>query len=506
MSSDGKYRPWRIEIRGVLEPATPFRIGSGQDLDVRTDAPILLDSQKRAYVLGSSLRGVIKHWLRDEAPLLCCSKTHWEELFGRVPENATDEHMPVLGRLTIEDATAEDAKSETEIRDHVRIDPKTGAAAEGAKFDAEVALPGAHRFRFRAAYEGAGLTDDAYVLLEAALRRLMAGELRVGGKTGLGYGQMRLKEVSHRVFDRGVSAGLAEWFRTRIEPKPEDDDKTWHPDLPTREAEKQGAPSDTGFSQPVSALTFNLRLHFEGPMLVRAALPPPPRDRKDLPGLPGNSETYGEHGELVADSVFIKTQNNYYLPGSSVRGVLRSHAERIAQRLGVASATRLFGPSPGNDDKRRGLIEVYDGELDGQPTRVYLDHVAIDRITNAATDAAKFSTSALASPRFDCRIRICFREADLDAVRMWGFLLRDLTMPARGALWFGASTSRGYGYLHHAEIREATLDLVGEFAEKHRIGEPDTATRRWTRSYENAAFTDFGPLWSVLPTRKGGSR
>src|SRR5205823_3645215 len=97
--------------------------------------------------------------------------------------------------------------------------------------------------------------------------------------------------------------------------------------------------------------------------------------------------TYADSGFWEADHVFLQRANDgkEYLPGSSLRGVLRSQAERIDAATGAELSQVLFGWAKSEDQTgMRGLMEIGDGTFEGKPTRVFLDHVAIDRITGAA--------------------------------------------------------------------------------------------------------------------------
>src|ERR1019366_6037255 len=105
-----------------------------------------------------------------------------------------------------------------------------------------------------------------------------------------------------------------------------------------------------------------LRLHFEGPVLVKAPLPPARR----VTGNPCDPGSYAEQGLWEADHVFATRagDNAYYLPGSSLRGVLRSQALRIDEAVGGANrvAPTLFGHLKSNEEVgAKGLIVVNDG-------------------------------------------------------------------------------------------------------------------------------------------------
>jgi CRISPR/Cas system CSM-associated protein Csm3 (group 7 of RAMP superfamily) len=485
----------------MLKAEAPFRVGTGQKLSLDSDAPVLLDGDGKPYIPGTSIRGVLRHHLLAEASLLGCGKTQVDDFFGRVPVGADNPDQTWLGRLTIEDARLEQGTKQLEVRDHVRIDPTSGAAKDGAKFDDQVTLANGAVFRFCAAYEGSA-KDPELALFREAVRYLQSGEMRIGAKSAWGYGQVRLSEVEYRAFDRGQGAGLAGWLAARLGL---DGAPPWTGQAPVWAPPDEPLAADDVFC----TADFDLNLYFEGPMLVRAPLPPAPPD--PLSGSQSDPATYPKRGECVADHIFLTSggADRYCLPGSSLRGVLRAQARHICAAVGTRAAEAeelVFGPmlrdGDGEDKKwKKGRIEVSDGTVLGTATRVYLDHVAIDRITAAATDGAKFSTCGLVSPCFQVHIRVRFLPGELDVVRLWGRLLRDL-MRAPGSLWAGGGTSRGYGYLHHAEVSKTTLSVPATFAKERQFDflNATTEERRGRKVFQFGKldrFSDLAPLWKL---------
>lgn len=446
---DESYRPFLLEIRGVLSIGE-FHVGSGARLSISTDGPVLRDAQDRPYLPASSLRGVLRAHLESEAALLDTrAERLLASLFGQAPK-ANETLRSRSGRLRIFDATVlNDGLPFTEIRDHVKIDSKSGAAKSGAKFDQEVAT--ATRLGFRLVYEGDTADDGELVLLKEAIRALEWGDLSCGAKGGLGYGRLHLEQTKYASFDRRAPDQLAKWLDSRLTGSFDWSGPNWPgADCPAE------APA-TAKVAPYSLLHLTLTLQFDGPVLVRSPIPPP---AGEVVFDARNREHDVAKGLSTADRTFVQTGpgNAYYLPAASLRGVLRHQAERIARTLlGSTSAVdELFGDV--GESARKGLIQVSSGELKTPETPakpVYLDHVAIDRITGFAADSRKFATCGLQSPRFETTVRLRFRKKDLHLVALAGFVLRDLL---DGMLWCGGGTSRGYGYIKSASVTSAMLD------------------------------------------------
>ena len=94
------------------------------------------------------------------------------------------------------------------------------------------------------------------------------------------------------------------------------------------------------------------------------------------------------------------------------------------------------------------------------------DHLAIDRITHAAADGAKFDDEALDNPQFAFSMSLEFTDAmpDLECAALFLLLVRDLTRKASG-ISFGAHTSRGYGAIHPADVKAIEGSFCGTVME-----------------------------------------
>ena len=322
------YRPYRIELRGTLVPSTAFHVGSGQNFHTSSDSPLLRETNDpagRLYLPGSSLRGVLRGQLEREKELLGCTEGHIGSFFGMGgDENST------YGRFQVSNAYP--TSSEAELRDHVRINNQWGAADSGAKFDLETGF--AKEFRYEAVYEGDSANDPEMRLFHEALRHMQSDGFRVGAKSAWGLGRMRLQpDFEVLEFDRSTDEGLIAFLNWRLnEIKP-----------------ASGLPKNTTVAplpapKAWSTITLTLELHFEGPVLVKSAIPASANPGHSDPNDPS---TYWTRAVANADGTFVTTidplQNKYYLPGSSLRGVLRHEAMWISATKHDDEVNLLFG-------------------------------------------------------------------------------------------------------------------------------------------------------------------
>lgn len=456
---------FRVEFDGVLVFGGPVHIGTGDRLDVATDAPILrypsIDNQfvsGRPVLPGSSIRGVIADWCQREAELLGVSPDAFDRLFG-----STHVDVDRQGRLTVLDASLAASR---DIRDHVKLNPEWGAAAGRGKFDHELALVETAVLRF--IYEGDSAGDDELILLRAAVTAMQDGLLFFGAKGAWGFGRATLEQPQWRVVDRSATNVLSGWLLQRL-----DQTYTMQVASPEWPQTKSHVAHKAGRSQPPkpwSWLSLVVDLRFDGPMLTAG-----PYD-----------EAVRQADEAQAKAVYATDLNGRpILPGSSLRGVMSAHGKRILKSLRSrnSNVTRdledvdqaLFGfvDEDAPDDvpnARRSLLHVGEGRLVDQAgeeismapdrDRVVLNHVAIDRVTGFAVDGKLFSAVALASPRFRTRLLVRWNagnELHEAGVALLLFVLRDMR---ERLLWVGSRTTRGYGHLKDVTVAETRLSIV----------------------------------------------
>jgi CRISPR-associated RAMP protein (TIGR02581 family) len=204
------------------------------------------------------------------------------------------------------------------------------------------------------------------------------------------------------------------------------------------------------------------------------------------------------------DMAFVRVWRNggqeVYLPGSSLKGVLRSHAERIARTLQPDAACDPFadekqpGTSCGHcfDERKRreefegmsadalnrlaysqscpicrlfgstwyaGRLATADAYARGRaPQPQPRDGVGIDRFTGGAAGGVKFDLEVITEGRFATTLHL--RNFEVWQLGLLGFLLQDLK---DGLLRVGASKSRGLGRVE-GDLRQVRLYYLGRQA------------------------------------------
>jgi len=202
------------------------------------------------------------------------------------------------------------------------------------------------------------------------------------------------------------------------------------------------------------------------------------------------------------DARFVRTRRNCdaepFVPGSSLKGILRQRAEQLARTMGRGCCDPFAESSDVADqrevscsariEQRRRVLAAEDQNLPEpevyrlacpvcrlfgclalasrlQVTDAYLvsgsyqistrDGVGIDRRRGGAREGAKFRHEVLETGRFRTRLRI--RNFELWQLGLLAYLLDDLI---EGRIRLGHGTHRGLGKIG-AEVREVTLTYFG---------------------------------------------
>lgn len=224
----------RYLVSAFLRLEKPMHIGRGTSLEpVGTDMPVIIDQQGKPVIPGSSVKGVLRSEIErilrtlgaqqkkiDGKPIQACDSSdpclkreERPDLVSKYTINGELDHeefaKEIFSRLCtacelfgsgesashvmIKDMSLYSERIRTELRDGVAIDRDTGTAKSGALFDFEIVPVGAE-FAFEAILEN--VEDWQLGLFGIALKLWERGEIALGGKTTIGMGFGKLKEIS----------------------------------------------------------------------------------------------------------------------------------------------------------------------------------------------------------------------------------------------------------------------------------------------------------------------
>lgn len=324
----------RVEFELTLRAVTALHLG-GAFGGPTADLALARDGRGRRYVPGSSWAGVLR-----QATERVIGSEEAKSIFGYAPVRGEpgDGDDGRASRLTVSDTVIGDTDP-VELRTGVGIDRRTGAAAERIRFDREVLAPGT-TMTLLLRYDGSDADGDV-----TALRMLVSGirhrGLRVGAGTRRGLGRLECSRAVERTVDLRSRSSLLTWLGGDVE-----------------------GTAVEGEDAEAEVLRVVLAWRPRRPVVVGG---PAPGHSADLvPLLTRHADGSG----LVP-----------VLPGTSVKGVLRSLTERIVRTvldLGppredfVAAADSLAAEVPAiealfGSRRRAGAVAVADITADTPP-------------------------------------------------------------------------------------------------------------------------------------------
>ncbi|MBF2072925.1 MAG: hypothetical protein IGS50_04070 [Synechococcales cyanobacterium C42_A2020_086] len=277
----------RWKISGTLTAETPIHIG-GMGGDADTDLALAINGRGNYYIPGTSLAGTLRGWMGRSL-----AEPDVNKLWG-----FQDKNNGHASFITIEDAPVTLPHGMTiEIREGVGIDRHTGAAADKIKYSRAI-LPKGVTFPLNITLDRQ--TDQSPEELWRLLLALEQGDIRIGAAKTRGLGQVKLEISSiyeqkfnaENVFDVLLNGGNRHQWKAL---KPQQ-------------------------YIPPQKLALNITWKPKDPVMVKAE-----GDGIAVDILPLVSQVTGKI--------------HFVIPGSSIKGVLRAHAERIVRTVCNISPT-----------------------------------------------------------------------------------------------------------------------------------------------------------------------
>lgn len=368
---------------------SPIRTG-GTGL---TTEQLLTDTQGRPYFQGTSLAGALREYHRT-----AFGEEKTRRLFG---------DLNGAGHIVISDGDFSGALA-WETRPRLRIDGRTGTADGRGKFDV-AHLPVGTKLTFSVTWMGTEEDAEELNQIEQALAALHCGYIRLGAQKANGFGRVTL-EVRKQSYRMADERDRTAWLENRDASVP----------LALPKVKQPGQ------------ITFELQGHADS-ILVKA----------------GAAEW--REGRNV--TTHIQEQGVPVLPGSSVKGALRSRVAQIARLMGADGVeAQLFGRSSGDEDNGvAGRVIVDDVRLSKEQKRE-ISRIRINRFTAGVMRQGLFTEEPVCSP-VTCRL-----SAPETLEHLCGYLVYALRDLGLGLYNLGSGGAVGRGYLRVETIRVTMPD------------------------------------------------
>jgi hypothetical protein avisC_11510 len=424
----------RYELTIPVELTSELHIGGVDEVPDRDGEGTVIrfnrNGLKEPTIPGRSIRGAVRAACdvarqalvdaKDPTPRNgeAFSKETWISLWGDDTDytgrSANDRGLPSDASLPIRKsaltfhAVSFPADQKMTTRHGVGIDRATGAASDGALYEHEF-LPRGTRFNIRITAEGRnaekmeneqseGIPEPASSgavkkLLELIVDVLTSDTVSLGGRTGSGQGKIRVIEPTLRrisgTTDAGTLTGPADILDALIG------------------QDEEGTPIPLELGGWALAEPACITIHWWSPTGVFVA-----EDRKLTQQRQAKARAEGnpdapEITEPLRDPSAAWEEAQLLIPGTSIRGTLRSRAARIART--VLAARGDLEPLASHDIHEqiahepnlvrymfgctdyRGAVTVHDCRSVERGTRVEVTHNAIDRWTGGVVDGGLFT-------------------------------------------------------------------------------------------------------------------
>ncbi|MBW4652152.1 MAG: hypothetical protein KME20_03735 [Kaiparowitsia implicata GSE-PSE-MK54-09C] len=301
----------RWKISATLTALTPLHVG-GIGGDVDTDLALAVNGRGNYYIPGTSMAGALRGWMaqsNSEAQV----KNYWGD------HESEDRGASFI---LVEDAEIAMEKGQRiEIREGVGIDRHTGAAAERFKYNRAI-LPKGVSVPLKITLDCQESHDPAE--LWQVLQALECGDIRIGAAKTRGLGKVQLTGIKIQRQDLSSADGIFE------------------------------------------ALLAEGQLQDWSELKKSAPYMPPARLDFTLGWKPRDSVMVKAEGDGIAVDILpllsqVDSRVRFVIPGSSIKGVLRAHAERIVRTvcyLEVDSETKF------NQQLQVPLVEILFGSAE----------------------------------------------------------------------------------------------------------------------------------------------
>lgn len=396
----------RLILKGELKLNSPALIGCG--VKDNTDIDIIKDSEGKPYIPATSLIGVLRTAIKS-------SELAIDKFWGYTKDKDSLQSAIRCDDLTL----IENYTEPVEIRDGIKINPKTGIVDEGAKYDYEIISTGTKFNLFMEVSYDADNKEIYTRMLKTIEEYLKGGQISIGAKTNSGLGRVKLENSKIYDFDFTKKPAVYYWLKQDL-----------HDSLIRTDIEPY----------TIESMDFiiNASFRLKTSLIVRS---------------------YSEDPQ-APDAVHIKSAGEDIIPGTSLKGSIRARALRIANTIqGYDKGNRIIDELFGfvfDDEKEAKARERQKG--DAKRGRLRIEEVTlpkfvselqtrikIDRFTGGTIESALLETKPLfaAKDSNDIKnIKITIRDYKPHEAGLMLLVLKDLWT---GDIAVGGEKSIGRG-------------------------------------------------------------
>lgn len=385
-------------LKGKIQLLSPLLIGKG--VEDHSDNDIILDSSGQPFIPATSFIGVLRHHIRPQ------NNKYEKELnnFWGYTEYTKDEGVGSIVKCS--DLICISESPFIKVRDGIRMDTKKGIVDDQGKFDYEVVDRNTlFNLKMEIDYYNAQEKEFIKKMLATICNELENDKVSIGAKTNSGLGKIRLIDKEIFEFDfYNNKTGVLQWLKQEYK------------NPLTKLAE-----------EPITlkGQEFSINAHFDlkNSLIIRS---------------------YSDESHL-SDATHIRSGGDYVIPGSSLKGAIRSRAERILNTLNPQKTEGVLNKLFGNKEHQKGKVKINEIIL---PTfiseiqrRIKIDHFTGGTISGALFDSMPIFTNFKDKIK---HVKIVIRNYEKYEAGLMLLILKDLWT---GDLPIGGEKNVGRGVL-----------------------------------------------------------
>ena len=363
------------------------------------------------YIIpGTSLAGVVKHYLCPDSTV----RSEKAALLGDIDgESSIYFYDAILHHADVEE------------RMGVRIDYKTGVAEDGGLYTNYYLAAGAKaQIRIQMFAKDENEAELERTMFHEIVAAIAQGKIRFGAKTRSGAGLLSVDYAYERDLDLTKEEDLDVYLEG-----PE-------ASFALLDEKKNGNQISLKDMADEGGNLWVLRADIPEGLIVRSGEKPDIADAVNM-----------SHGG---------DETNFYIPGTSLKGIMRSYTEKVVHTLGMQEKvlTDIFGAEPtDHNTKAASHILTQDIEID-HPKRTLYPRIRVDRVFGGTITGAKMCAEILSKPQKPLEIRVVvdqgLDERNKKIANAFAFLaLRDLGL---GLVRIGGGSSVGFGRLQGIDL------------------------------------------------------
>ena len=402
----------KLILEGQILLQTPLIIGSGEK-NGDVDITVLKDSAGKPYIPATSLTGVLRHYFYEHDGHEKADQEQLRYFWGADKEG--NEESICQSALCMSELT-QVSEAVIRVRDGVAIENKYGVAKEQNKFDYEVVEPGA-KFKLRIEVVLREIYDKSLFVntLAFLVSALKESKLSIGAMTTKGFGRCRLINETYYELDFKQKEHVLAWLSGDF-----------------NAVKQQPVIVSEAFATANKDFYINSVFEVKNSLIVRS--------------YSGNP--------LAPDAVHIESDGRPVLPGTSLKGAIRSRAIRIINTVGGIGeelVRELFGWADvegESKDKIKSRVIIEEVPITNVKPEIQY-RIKIDRFTGSVIKTALFDTMPLwpeSSGKEMIKIKISIKKFNAWEAGLLLLILKDLwnaDLPVGGEKSIGRGVLKG---------------------------------------------------------------